>query len=339
METKQKERRPSGKPVTLIDIRRKAEITSEIYYRSGLSKAAGGDLTGAAEELDLSVRYDKHHEDARNLLGLVWFQMGELGEAMKQWGISEHLNPVNNRATYYMNEIRGEMSLLMDMSEAISLYNEALEFVGRGENDYAIARLKKAASQSPHYVKAQLLLSLLYIEGQSYKAALAVLDQVAKVDPLNPEAMRYRLQIAQAQKEGRDDLSLDIQDLSRDIYVQMSLPEPDKGEISNVRRRRKAVSGLRGTWAQIGLIAVGLLLGAGFMYYLYVPGQLREYRQNAREMTIQSADMKEENERLESQLSKAKETLRKIGVEGAEGDEVMRSDIRRLLNEWDGSEK
>ena len=119
----------------------------------------------------------------------------------------------------------------------------------------------------------------------------------------------------------------------------MSLPEPDKGEISNVRRRRKAVSGLRGTWAQIGLIAVGLLLGAGFMYYLYVPGQLREYRQNAREMTIQSADMKEENERLESQLSKAKETLRKIGVEGAEVDEVMRSDIRRLLNEWDGSEK
>ena len=339
METKQKERRPSGKPITLLDIRRKAETTSEIYYRSGLSKAAGGDLTGAAEELDLSVRYDKHHEDARNLLGLVWFQMGELGEAMKQWGISEHLNPVNNRATYYMNEIRGEMSLLMNMSEAISLYNEALAFAGKGENDYAIARLKKAVSQSPHYVKAQLLLSLLYIEEQSYKAALAVLDQVAKVDPLNPEAMRYRLQISQAQKEGRDDLSLDIQDLSRDIYVQMSLPEPDKGEISNVRRRRKAVSGLRGTMVQLALFAVGLLLGIGFMMFLYVPGQLKDLRREAREMNLRTVEIQQENERYSEQLTKAKETLRKIGVEGAAVDEVMRADIRRMLNEWDGSDK
>ena len=71
------------------------------------------------------------------------------------------------------------------------------------------------------------MLALCYMEIRYYKTALRVLDQVAKVDPLNPDAMRYRLYIAQQRRDGVQDASLsDIQDLSRDLYVQQALPKP-----------------------------------------------------------------------------------------------------------------
>ena len=56
-------------------------------------------------------------------------------------------------------------------------------------------------------------------------------------------------------------------------------------------------------------------------------------------MNLRTVEIQQENERYSEQLTKAKETLRKIGVEGAAVDEVMRADIRRMLNEWDGSDK
>ena len=39
-----------------------------------------------------------------------------------------------------------------------------------------------------------------------------MLDQVAKVDPLNPDAMRYRLYIARQLQEGTEDAGVSEQD-------------------------------------------------------------------------------------------------------------------------------
>ncbi|MFQ9801601.1 MAG: hypothetical protein ACLR23_24860 [Clostridia bacterium] len=50
------------------------------FYNLGLDLANRQNLSGARQELVKAVSYDKRHTNARNLLGLVCFQMGEIGE-------------------------------------------------------------------------------------------------------------------------------------------------------------------------------------------------------------------------------------------------------------------
>ena len=60
------------------------------------------DLTGAAESLKTSVMIHKNNIEARNLLGLVYCEMGEVVEALSQWVISKNLQPDNNPAGSYI---------------------------------------------------------------------------------------------------------------------------------------------------------------------------------------------------------------------------------------------
>ena len=50
---------------------------SNIYYNDGLEKAKVRDLSGAVASLRQCLKLNKNHVDARNLLGLVYFELGE----------------------------------------------------------------------------------------------------------------------------------------------------------------------------------------------------------------------------------------------------------------------
>ena len=316
----------------------KLKTTSEQYYRSGLSKADAGDLSRAANDLKKAIRYDKYHEGARNLLGLIEFQRGELGEAMKHWSISEYYNKKNNRATYYLQEIKTEPSLLTKMNDSIHLYNEAVDLARKDSLDFAITRLRKAVHLNPQYVRAQLLLALCYMENQHYKTALRILDQVAKVDPLNPDAMRYRLIIAQQMQEGTQDASVsDIQDLSRDLYVQQALPEPDKEELFRQRRRRrKAVLNIGEPLMQIGLFFAGVLCCLGFMQTLWYPDQIRNLENQVVELELSQSQLRKDKEALQLKIDQAGELLTEIAENGTSAGVL--ADINKLLEEWGGAD-
>lgn len=324
-----------AKVITESDIRRKLQITGERMYRSGLAKADAGDLTRAAEDLEAAVRYDKYNKDARNLLGLIRFETGELGEALKQWGISAHLFPENNQATEYMEQISSEVDLLTSMSDAIVMYNEALELTMKGEFDFALIRLKRAVKESPKYIKAQLLLSLVYMETEAYKMALAVLDEVAKIDPLNPDAMKYRLYIAAQQKGGAEDLSISIRDLSNDIYVQNALPEPELKKISSRVTGRRVAGSAKGFGMQILLLAVGIVLGVELMALLYVPGKLSAAKEEARNHTLVEAQLQNEIKELKVKVSASTDFFRQIAVDNIEVTEEVREKMKAVLDSWD----
>lgn len=324
-----------AKVITESDIRRKLQITGERMYRSGLAKADAGDLTRAAEDLEAAVRYDKYNKDARNLLGLIRFETGELGEALKQWGISAHLFPENNQATEYMEQISSEVDLLTSMSDAIVMYNEALELTMKGEFDFALIRLKRAVKESPKYIKAQLLLSLVYMETEAYKMALAVLDEVAKIDPLNPDAMKYRLYIAAQQKGGAEDLSISIRDLSNDIYVQNALPEPELKKISSRVTGRRVAGSAKGFGMQILLLAAGIVLGVELMALLYVPGKLSAAKEEARNHTLVEAQLQNEIKELKVKVSASTDFFRQIAVDNIEVTEEVREKMKAVLDSWD----
>ena len=81
-----------------VSVYKRAAKASNAYYNLGLAKAKVRDLTGAAESLKTSVMIHKNNIEARNLLGLVYCEMGEVVEALSQWVISKNLQPDNNPA-------------------------------------------------------------------------------------------------------------------------------------------------------------------------------------------------------------------------------------------------
>ena len=49
------------------------------------------DLSGAIETLKVSLMINKYNINARNLLGLIYCEMGEVVEALSQWVMSKNL--------------------------------------------------------------------------------------------------------------------------------------------------------------------------------------------------------------------------------------------------------
>ena len=322
---------------SMSQVERRLLETSEKYYRSGLSKAEAGDLSRAANDLKKALQYDKYNENARNVLGLIEFHRGELGEAMKQWSISEYYNQEQNRAGYYLHEIKTEPQLLTNMNESIHLFNEAMELLKRSSMDFAIARLRKAVHLNPQYVKAQLVLSLCYIENKHFKTALRVLDQVAKVDPLNPDAMRYRLYIARQLQEGTEDAGVsDIQDLSQDLYVQQALPDPNKDEIfKETRKKRRAAFHMGESLQQLALFFAGILCCLGFMQTLWYPDQIRELKDQVKQLSLSQTQLREEKEELKQEMIQAGMLLEEVAKSNTSVGAGVKADIDELLSRWE----
>ena len=74
-------------------IQKKVDYLSRQYYNRGLEKASVRDLSGAIDCLKQSLIYNKHNIQARNLLGLVYFETGEVVAALSEWVISKNLTP------------------------------------------------------------------------------------------------------------------------------------------------------------------------------------------------------------------------------------------------------
>lgn len=159
------------------------------FYNLGLEKARLNDLTGAAELLKRALRFDKCCTNARNLLGLIYYEMGETADALCQWIISRNFQPDSNAADRYLDMIQRKPEQLERDSQAIKKFNQALETAKSADPDFAIIELQHLVSERPKYVKAQIVLALLYMDkGDNIKAGRALM-QVLKVDRNNPTAL------------------------------------------------------------------------------------------------------------------------------------------------------
>ena len=85
-----------------VSIYKKIMHLSNRFYNDGLEKAQVRDLTGAVNSLRQSLKLNKSNIKARNLLGLVYFEMGEVVAALSEWVISKNLRPKKNIADIYI---------------------------------------------------------------------------------------------------------------------------------------------------------------------------------------------------------------------------------------------
>lgn len=186
-----------------VRLYKKIYRTSNAYYNIGLAKAKVRDLTGAVNALRTSLSMDKTNIDARNLLGLVYFEMGETAYALREWVISKNILEEDNDADYYIRLIQSNPNKFEVIANSIHKYNFALKYAQEDGHDLAVIQLKKIVASNPKFIRAYLLLALLYMEEKQYHKAEGLLKKVLKIDKGNTTARRYLTELRRMSRKSR----------------------------------------------------------------------------------------------------------------------------------------
>ena len=166
----------------MMDIAAKNRQIANSYYNLGLEKAKVRDLSGAAQCLKKSLHFSKYQTDARNLLGLIYYENGEVADALVQWVISLNLQEQDNLAEEYLRKVHAARGYLELADQAAKKYNQALIYAQNDNEDLATLLLMRMVEEFPQYVKAQELLALLYLHQEDYIKAGRCLYQALKID-------------------------------------------------------------------------------------------------------------------------------------------------------------
>ena len=172
-------------------IQKKVDYLSKSFYNQGLEKASIRDLSGAIACLKQSLVFDKRNIRARNLLGLVYFETGEVVSALSEWVISKNLQSSRNLATEYINRLQANANRLSAINETIKKYNHALLLCREGHEDMAAIQLRKILSQNPKLIKGYHLLALIQMKNGEWNRARRTLKRAAKIDKTNTTTLRF----------------------------------------------------------------------------------------------------------------------------------------------------
>ncbi len=172
-------------------IQKKVKYLSKLYYNQGLEKASIRDLSGAVNCLKQSLTFNKRNIQARNLLGLVYFETGEVVAALSEWVISKNLQPTRNIANEYINRLQANSNKLDAINETIRKYNNALALCRDGHEDMAAIQLRKILTQNSKLIKGYHLLALIYMKNHDWGKARRILRKAARIDKTNTTTLRF----------------------------------------------------------------------------------------------------------------------------------------------------
>lgn len=260
--------------------------TADAYYNDGLAKAKVRDLGGAAESLHRSIKYNKYHTDARNLLGLVYFETGDTLHALSEWIISNSLQPEENVAARYLEELRGNAAVLERAAQAIKKYNVAIEYIRTGSEDLAVIQLKRVLALNAHMLPAYQLLALLQMQRGDYRHAKKNLRLAQKIDTYNRTTLAYLKEVDQlyAAHRGNPEHLTSVES-NRDRVAYKSgndlVIQP-----TSFKESHRFHGGLS--------VLVGFLAGLLVAWFLILPGQRdkirEEYRAREQELLAKVGD-------------------------------------------------
>ena len=181
-----------------VSVYKKIIHISNRFYNDGLEKANVRDLSGAIISLRQSLKFNKNNIKARNLLGLTYFEMGEVVAALSEWVISKNIRSEKNIADDYINAIQANPARLDTINQTIKKYNQALSYCNQDSLDLAVIQLKKVLSLNPKFVRAHQLLALIYIRSEEWDKAGKELEKCRKIDANNTTTLRYLKEIRNA---------------------------------------------------------------------------------------------------------------------------------------------
>ena len=233
---------------------------SNQWYNDGLRRANIRDLSGAIISLKKSIQFNRDNIAARNLLGLMYFGQGEVGEALVEWIISKNIKSHENIADYYIKKVQETPSELETMNQAIKKYNQCLTYCQQDGEDLAVIQLKKVVTSHPTFLKAYQLLALLYLKTEQYAKARQVLRKAHKLDATNEITIRYMHELTKLHNK-----KASKSDEVKDQTVTYNL--------GNETIIQPVSSSLKDNATTITIlnIVVGILIGAAIVWFLIVP--------------------------------------------------------------------
>ncbi len=276
----------------------KAINTSYHYYNLGLDRAKVRDLTGAEDVLKLALKYNKRNTNARNLLGLIYYEIGEWVLALSHWVISINYNDSrNNPAVGYVKKLQSNSVKLEANSRVAARYNQALAHASSGSVDLAFIQLKKVLTSHTHFVKGYLLLALIYMQAENYDKARKALKRVLKIDRYNPTAFRYLKEMDIPEDYGDED------DDMEDIYQEELANDGKKMDIGDILEGRMVEEELTEASLQVGhyrdiniakytlvYVLVGLILGIITTSFLILPTKVNSVRDEFSDIKLTFSD-------------------------------------------------
>ena len=262
------------------------ERIANCYYNLGLERAKLRDLSGAAELLKKALHYDKYQREARNLLGLIFFEMGEVADALVQWVISMNLLPEENPADYYLDEIQRKPAILRICSDNVKRFNQALDYAQHNNKDLAVFQLNQVISDSPNYVKAHILLALLYMDRGDWIKAGKSLYLVLKIDRNNPKALV--LMDLVKKNTGRAEIE---QSKLKNVFSHRKMTDDDVMMPQEIRQLSP--------WSVSLLLLLGTGIGLFVFYLLMLPAGIRSANaKNNQELIAYTEKLDAANQKL-----------------------------------------
>lgn len=285
-----------------VSLYKKIMHVSNKFYNEGVERAGVRDLSGAINSLRQSLKFNKNNIEARNLLGLVYFETGEVVAALSEWVISKNLRAEKNIADDYINMLQSNASRLDAINQTIKKYNQALVYCMQDSKDLAIIQLKKVLSLNAKFIRAHQLLALLYMDAEQWERAQRELRKCVDIDRNNTLTLRYLQEVElmltpeEAPKQtGRRKKDEAVRYRSDNEIIIQPL---------NVKEQKSGVS----TLVNIG---IGLVIGLAAMYYLVVPAAVsnanNEAQRTIAEIGNQSDAKTSRIQELESQLAALQE--------------------------------
>lgn len=279
-----------------VKIYKKIIMASNAYYNLGLEKANVRDLSGAIDSLKMSLRFNKRNTDARNLLGLVYCEMGEVVAALTEWVISKNYQPEDNRAGFYLDSIQQNKGKLESINQTIKKYNQALLYCRQNSRDLATIQLKKVLSLNPKLVAGHQLLALLYIQERKYELAKKCLRNAGKIDVNNKVTLRY------------------LKEVNLGIREQSSNKKQKSDELVSYQSGNETIiqpKYLKDTSAFGTIInmVIGIAIGAAITAFLVVPGVKSTIQQEANQAVIEANNTISSKNQTISSLETQIETL------------------------------
>lgn len=246
-----------------VSLYKRIMVLSNLFYNEGLARAGLRDLTGAVTSLRQSLKFNKNNIEARNLLGLVYFEMGETVAALSEWVISKNTRPDKNIADDYINMIQASASRLDAINQTIKKYNQALAYCRQDSRDLAVIQLRKVLSMNPKFIRAHQLLALLYMDSEQWDKAKRELVKCAEMDRNNIQTLTYMREVDHMlapDETGRVSRRKDREEAVRYQTENEVLIQPKGFK----EPRRSGVGTLFN-------LLLGMVIGVAVMYFLVVP--------------------------------------------------------------------
>ena len=304
-------------------IQKKVDYLSKIFYNQGLEKASIRDLSGAIACLKQSLMYDKRNIRARNLLGLVYFETGEVVSALSEWVISKNLQPTRNLASEYINKLQANPNKLAAINETIKKYNHALMLCREGHEDMAAIQLRKILTQNSKLIKGYHLLALIQMKNGEWNKARRILKKAARIDKTNTTTLRFLREV-----DEQTGVTTRLEKKKKGLFRSGTKENLDTDILGSERVAQPTVYREHSKVSVFFILMAGIAAGAVAFWLLAVPAIRQGIYQEANQQIVQYS---------ESLASQGAE-LTKAQGEAKESGDTVESVTQELTTEQAKSE-